>query len=314
MHFSIKITVLLSAHVLLSFIPYPLATIPHTEKQKNITHSFFIAGPQFTGIIGEKGEEIWNSEKAGARDGYVLPNGNILICWSDEVKEFNKSKEVIFTYKRKTEDMELSAVARLDNGNTMIVESGKTPQIVETDNTGNIVAAIPLQPESDNTHMQTRMARKLKSGNYLVPHLFAFAVKEYDVKGNVVNIFKTDLDELGGRQSENWPFTAIRLENGNTLTTLTHGDKIVEFDKAGNIVWKVTNEDIAEKPFQDPCGAQRLPNGNTVIASYGAKPGTIKLFEISRDKKIVWTYSGYNVHHFQVLTTNGKSAEGQPLK
>lgn len=315
-----RIIPLFSVLILLAFIPRRFSILNDGTKDndittaKTITHSFFLAGPQFTGIIGEKGEEIWNSGKAGARDGYVLSNGNILICWSDEVKEFNKNKEVIFTYKRKTEEIELSAVAKLDNGNTMIVESGKAPQIIETDNAGNIVATTPLQPESDNTHMQTRMARKLKNGNYLVPHLLAFAVKEYDAKGNVVNVFKTDLAELGGRQSDNWPFTAIRLENGNTLTTLTHGDKVVEFDKTGNIVWKVSNEDIAEKPFQDPCGAQRLPNGNTVIASYGAKPGTIKLFEISRNKKIVWTYSGYNVHDFQVLTTNGKPIKGHPLK
>jgi hypothetical protein len=310
-----KLVCLLFVINLMAFVPY-YSTFGKTEQHsaKAITHSFFIAGPQFTGIIGEKGEEIWNSGKAGARDGFVLPNGNILICWSDEVKEFNKNKEVIFTYKRKTEETELSAVARLDNGNTLIVESGKEPLIIETDHSGNIVSSTPIQPESDNTHMQTRMARKLKNGNYLVPHLLAFAVKEYDAKGNIVTVFKTDLAELGGREEENWPFTAIRLANGNTLTTLTHGNKIVEFDKTGNIVWKVSNDDIAEKPFQDPCGAQRLPNGNTVIASYGAKEGTIKLFEISRDKKIVWTYSGYNVHDFQILTTNGLPLKGQPLK
>ena len=58
-----------------------------------ISHSFFIAGPQFTGIIGEAGEVIWDSKKPGARDGYVLKNGNMLICWVDEVREYNKKKE-----------------------------------------------------------------------------------------------------------------------------------------------------------------------------------------------------------------------------
>jgi hypothetical protein len=31
--------------------------------------------------------------------------------------------------------------------------------------------------------MQTRMARQLRSGNYLVPHLLAFAIKEYSTDG-----------------------------------------------------------------------------------------------------------------------------------
>lgn len=299
------------------FIIISFAFITKFDKpvgEEPITHSFFMAGPEFTGIIGEKGEEIWNTGKAGARDGYVLPNGNILICWADEIKEYNKNKEVIFTYTRKSEEIELSAVERLANGNTMIVESGKAPHIIEVNKTGKIISTTPIQPESDNTHMQTRMARKLKNGNYLAPHLLAFAVKEYDAKGNIVRVIKTDLAELGGREAENWPFTAIRLANGNTVTTLTHGNKIVEFDQNGKVVWKVTNDDIPEHPFQDPCGAQRLPNGNTVIASYGAAQGTIKLFEVSHDKKLVWTYSGYNVHDFQILTTNGLPVKGALLK
>ena len=64
-----------------------------------IRHSFFIAGPKFTGIIGENGEEIWKAEKSGARDGYVLPKGNILICWGDEVREYNGDKKVILKHK-----------------------------------------------------------------------------------------------------------------------------------------------------------------------------------------------------------------------
>ncbi|MEX0360348.1 MAG: hypothetical protein AB3N10_05090, partial [Allomuricauda sp.] len=77
------------------------------KSASGISHSFFIAGPQFTGIIGEAGEVVWDSQKPGARDGYVLKNGNILVCWADEVKEFNKKKEVILSYKRAEEHMEL---------------------------------------------------------------------------------------------------------------------------------------------------------------------------------------------------------------
>ncbi|HEY2251757.1 MAG TPA: hypothetical protein VGH74_11875, partial [Planctomycetaceae bacterium] len=163
--------------------------------------------------------------------------------------------------------------------------------------------------------MQTRMARKLPGGTYLVPHLLAFKVKEYSDKGKVVKAFKTDLDELGGVKAENWPFTAIRLPDGNTLVNLTHGNKTVEFDPEGRVVWRVGNDDFpAEKPFADPCGGQRLPNGNTVIASYGSQ-GAIKIFEITRDKKIVWKYTGpHRAHEIQVLTTNGKPIEGKPMK
>ncbi len=281
--------------------------------QEAIRHSFFIAGPQFTGIIGEHGEEVWNSGKPGARDGYVLADGNVLICWADEVKEYDKDKKVVFTYKRSVPEMELGTAVRLKNGNTLITESGKSPRLVEVDKAGVVKISVPLQPETDNVHMQTRMARKLPNGNYIVPHLLAFTVKEYSPKGEIIRSYKTDIPEIGNRDFENWPFTAIRLNNGNTLVSLTHGNKIVEFDKNGKVVWKVTNEDLSEPVFKDPCGTQRLPNGNTVIASYAAKEG-VRIFEITRQKKIVWTYEAYGAHEFQILTTNGLPLKGVPMK
>ena len=241
-------------------------------------------------------------------------NGNVLVCWSDKVVEYGQEKEVVFEYSLPAINQELGTAVRLENGHTLISELGNKPRLIEVDMAGMLQVEVPLQPETDNVHMQTRMARKLANGNYLVPHLLAFAVKEYSPDGEVLQTFKTDLPELGGVEAENWPFTAIRLENGNSLISLTHGNKIIEVDGNGKIIWKMGNEDIEGDLFQDPCGAQRLPNGNTVIASYGAQEG-VKLFEASPEKEIVWSYSGeFRVHHFQILTTNGRSITGKPLK
>jgi hypothetical protein len=303
--------------MLQSFLPGSLwllllASAPADEP---IRHSFFIAGPTLTGIIGEEGQEVWNAGTPTARDGFVLPNGNVLIAWSEEVKELTLDNKLVFHYKRAPANREIGTVERLKNGRTLITELGPKPRLLEVDADGEITLELPLQPETDNAHMQTRMARKLANDNYLVPHLLAFKVKEYSPKGEVVKEFKTDLDELGGRHAENWPFTAIRLENGNTLVNLTHGNKTVELNGEGRVVWQVSNDDFPEdKPFADPCGGQRLPNGNTVIASYGSQ-GDIKVFEVTREKKIVWKYTGkHRAHEIQVLTTNGKPVEGKPLK
>ncbi len=244
----------------------------------------------------------------------MLPSGNVLIAWADEVKELTRDKKVVFHYARSPENGEIGSVVRLPSGATLISEEGRKPRLREIDSSGNILSETPLVPETDNTHMQTRMARKLPSGNYLVPHLLAFKVKEYTPAGEVVNAIATDLPELGGRAVEDWPFTAIRLDDGVTLVNLTHGNKTVEFDAAGHVIWKISNDDFAEKPFADPCGCQRLPNGNTVIASYAAQQG-IKVFEVTREKKLVWKYEGKNrAHEIQILTTNGVALGGEPLK
>lgn len=299
---------------LLTILGLAIAINSPTFAEEPIRHSFFIAGPSFTGIIDEEGKEVWDSGKPAARDGFVLAGGNVLIAWSDEVKELTRDKKVVFHFAKSPENREIGTVQRLEDGRSLITELGPKPRLMEVDAAGRILLEFPLQPETDNAHMQTRMARKLKGGNYLVPHLLAFKVKEYTAKGEVVQEFPTDMEELGGRKAENWPFTAIRLENGHTLVNLTHGNKTVELDAKGKVVWKISNEDFPEKPFADPCGGQRLPNGNTVIASYAAN-GPIKIFEVTPEKKIVWKYEGkHRAHEIQILTTNGKPLEGRPMK
>ena len=278
-----------------------------------IRHSYLVLGSH-TAIIEEDGRVGWEYQ-GGSRDGFILPNGNALIAFEDRVEEVDRQKQIVFSYQRSSLNHELGTTQRLYDGNTLVTELGSHPRLVEINPTGKIILDVPLQPETDNAHMQTRMARQLRNGNFLVPHLLAFAVKEYSPEGKVVSLLKTDLDEIGGRAAENWPFTAIRLDNGNTLVSLTHGNKVAEFDPRGGIAWKITNEDV-HSLFQDPCGIQRLANGNTVIGSHGASTG-ISMVEVTRDKKIVWTSDhplAAGVHHFQILTTNGKPEPGMPLK
>jgi hypothetical protein len=59
-----------------------------------------------------------------------------------------------------------------------------------------------------------------------------------------------------------------------------------------------------------------LANGNTVVGSHAANQG-VSMVEVNRDRKIVWTSDhplAAGVHHFQILTTNGRQEPGVPLK
>src|SRR6476620_3964164 len=122
-----------------------------------IRHSFFIAGPMFTGIIDEDGQEVFNAGRPAARDGYVLSSGNVLVAWKDEVLEMTRNKEVVFRYGKSAENQEIGTVQRLENGRTLITELGKKPRLLEVAKDGTIEVEVPLQPETDNAHMKTRM-------------------------------------------------------------------------------------------------------------------------------------------------------------
>lgn len=280
----------------------------------SVRHSYLALGSR-TVIIDEQDAVVWES-KAGSRDGFVLPrSGNVLVAWADRVEELTRAGQTVFSYKLDPKNKEIGTTQRLYNGNTLVTELGDVPRLLEITPRGDIAVVVPLVPETTNAHMQTRMARQLRNGNYLVPHLLAFSVKEYTAEGRVVTTLRTDLDSLGGRAAENWPFTAIRLDSGNTLVSLTHGNKVVEFAPDGSVVWKVTNDDVGGR-FKDPCGSQRLANGNTVVGSHGASEGVF-MVELDRDKHIVWESrhpAATAVHHFQILTTNGRAEPGTPMK
>lgn len=282
-------------------------------QEQPIRHAVLIAGG-FTGIIDEEGREVWSTEP-NAKDALRMDNGHILITWTDKVVEFDNNKQECWRYDRDPADAELVSAWRLDDDVTLIVVLGNKPRLIEVDKSGRMVHKVTIDPEQmDNHHMQKRMARKLANGNYLAPHLFGYSVREYAPDGAVVADLQTDTEHFGGPDQKNWPFTAIRLENGNTVVGCTYGNRVVEFNPAGEVVWQVTNDDLGGI-IKDACGVQRLPNGNTVITSYGQRePDAIKLFEVTPDKKIVWTYTGHYAHHFQILTTNGEPVPGKPMK
>ena len=281
---------------------------------EGIRHSILICG-RLTQLINEKSEVVWQVNEP-SRDGSVLPNGNILLSANNVAKEMTRDMKVVWRYALAKPNKELGTAWRLVNGNTLVVERGPRPRLLEITKGGSVAVEVPLKPETDNGHMQTRMARKLPNGNYIVPHLLAFKVKEYKPDGTVVNEIRTDLAELGGRAAENWPFTAIRLANGNTVVNLTHGNKTVEFDAKGKVVWRVDNSHVAGR-FDDPCGGQRLPNGNTVISSYHQQnPAKVRIFEVNRKKEVVWElfHPSSNAHGIHVISTNGEPLSDASLK
>ena len=287
-----------------------LCFLPAASAAEAITHSFLATGGE-TYILDGTGKVTWKYAH-GSRDGWVLPNGNILLALSQGkafpgggVVEVTRDGKEVFAFKGT--QSEVNTAQAIGDDHILLTEAGAKPRLLEVDRNGKVVIEFPLQAQTKDTHLQTRMARKLATGNYLVPQLLDKVVREYTPAGKVVWEAKTP----------DMPFTAIRLENGHTLIGCTLGHLVIEVDKDGKIVWQVTNDDLPGKPINDACGVQRLPNGNTVITSHHARGNEVKLTEVTPEKKIVWQHrdpTKPGIHHFQILDTNGKAIEGVPLK
>lgn len=275
-----------------------------------ITHSFLATGAE-TVLFDADGKAVWKYDHP-SRDGWVLDSGNVLLALNKSkthphgaVVEVTREGKVVFTFEGT--QSEVNTVQPLGKDRVLLTEAGDKPRLLEVNREGKVEVDVPLDAQTKDHHLQTRMARKLANGNYLVPQLLDKVVREYDAKGKVVWEAKTP----------NMPFTAIRLENGNTLAACTHGNLLVELDEKGKTVWELTNDDLDGKPIKDACGAQRLPNGNTVFTSYASKAKEVRLIEVTKEKKVVWTYTDARpagIHHFHILDTNGKKLEGTPLR
>jgi outer membrane protein assembly factor BamB len=280
-----------------------LLSVAFSLAAEPIKHGFLATGNE-TFIVDADGKTTWKYPHA-SRDGWVLPSGNILLALSKSktypkgaVVEVNLDGKVLFEFKGT--QAEVNTVQPLSDGKILLTEAGDKPRILEVNRDGKVLVEVAIQAQVMNHHLQTRMTRKLTNGNYLVPQLTDRVVREYDATGKVIWEVKTP----------NMPFTAIRLNNGHTVIGCTLGNLIIEVDGKGQEVWRFSNDDLPNKPISDICGAQRLANGNTVFTSYRAGKGQPKLFEVTPDKKLVWTYNDERksgIHHFQILGQDGKS-------
>lgn len=282
------------------------APIARQVSPSGIKHGVLAFGAE-TFLLSAEGKVLWTYPR-GTRDGWLLPNGDFLltITKSDEypgggVVEIDKAGKVLFEYRGTQSEVNTSQA--LPGGHILLTEAGPKPRLMEVDRKGKVLVEFSIQCQTTDFHMQTRMARKLRNGHYLVPQLLDKVVREYTAEGKIVWEAATP----------HWPFSALRQENGHTLISCTHGNLVIEVDREGKTVWQLTNDDLPGAPIKDACGAERLANGNVVFTSYGANGAEeAKLMEVTPDKKIVWTlYTGraHGIHEFQIL-----EADGRPLK
>ena len=270
-------------------------------------------GKNILAITEANGDVIWSYKTAGKEKGHaghhdvhMLSNGNILFheTWQD-VKELTLGKKIVWAYDCSNSNgnqgkrVHVHAFSRLANGNTQIVESG-IGRVIDVDRSGEVKNFFKLKPGGT---MNTRWARATPQGTLLVCSEQPGVVTEYDKKGKIIwdYLIKTRV------------YGAIRLKNGNTLIASGSGNSVVEVTPEKKVVWeikgKVPGTDIELKWMT--C-LQERENGNFIVGNCHAGPNNPQIFEITRDKKVVWEFNefelvGNGLACWQVL--DGKDAK-----
>jgi len=256
-------------------------------------------------IVAPDGSLEWEMKVGAIHDAWVLPNGNILLQqgWT-KIVEVTPDKQTVWEYDadkmngNEGKRVEVHAFQRLDDGLTMIVESGPA-RIIEVDKAGKIQREVKLKVNNPNPHSDTRLVRKIANGHYLVAHESDGFVREYDATGKIVWDYEVPLfgkERKGGHGPEafgNSLFSAIRLANGNTLIGAGNGHCVLEVTPKKEIVWKVGQNDLPGITLAWVTRVERLPNGNTRFGNCHAGPDNPQFIEVTKDKKVVWTFKDW---------------------
>ena len=221
----------------------------------------------------------WEHPSGNIHEAHRLPNGNILLA-DGNVIEVTPEKKVVFRYAPEEGKEGSYTCQRLLNGNTLIGEnaSGLVKEITPD---GTVAFELQTQFTTDNQHHRMRIVRKLDTGNYLVCHSGDRVVREYTPKGETIWEYATP----------NIAFCAARLPNGNTMVSSI--DQITEVSPEKKIVWEFKKSELPDLGIRSMTGFQILRNGNIVIGCYDAYDSGgngVGMFEITRDKKLVWAY------------------------
>jgi hypothetical protein len=136
-------------------------------------------------------------------------------------------------------------------------------------------------------HLNFRRIHLTKTGTIIVAHMQESKVVEYDLTGKEIWSLNT-----------NWPWSVVRLHNGNTLVTgnSDKGTYVREFNHKKDVVWELMEKDVPGYKLIQCDEASRLANGNTLIVNWcslGVKDPkdwikTVQAIEVTPDKKVVW--------------------------
>lgn len=289
-------------------------------------HTVLLQGGDRLVQLGPSGEIVWEMPWGGIHDIHLLENGHILVQRDmREIVEIDPAtKSVVWTYDAQASNgnadkkVEVHAFQPLPGGAVMIAESGPG-RIIEIDRDGTLLKEVKLKVNHPHPHTDTRLARKLENGHYLVCHEGDGFVREYDGDGAVVWEYEVPLFDkvrADGHGPEAWgnkTFAAVRLKNGNTLLSTGNGHGVLEVTHKKAIVWQLAQSDLPGITLAWVTTLEVLPNGHYVIGNCHAGEGQPLLVEIEpATKKVVWTLDRYgdfgnNVSNSLLVEQRGRS-------
>ncbi|MCA9170773.1 MAG: PQQ-binding-like beta-propeller repeat protein [Planctomycetales bacterium] len=289
-------------------VPLCLFALLVGTHQVGAQHRLITQGNDQLVIVGANGQNEWAMKWGGIHDIHVQDGRVMLQRGAAGLAEIDlETKQVVWSYDSATQNgnagrpVEVHAFQPLGDDRIMIAESGPG-RIIEINRAGELLKEISLKVEHPHPHTDTRLVRKLNTGNYLVCHEGDGTVREYNGEtGDVVWEYPVPLfgkRERAGHGPEaygNKCFAAVRLANGNTLISTGNGHGVIEVTPDKEIVWQIQQHDLPKITLAWVTTLEVLENGHYVIGNCHAGPGQPLLIELDpKTKQVVWTFDQFD--------------------
>ena len=90
-----------------------------------------------------------------------------------------------------------------------------------------------------------------------------------------------------------------------------NNNRVLEVTPAGKIVWSIDQKELPGITLAWVTTLIQLPNGNLIVGNTHAGPDNPQMFEVTRDKKVVWQFKnmeifGNNLVAATVVNLKGK--------
>ena len=276
----------------LSVVWAAIGVVGATPAAEPVRHRIMFAeygkGPNRFVELDSDGKVVWEHKPPSISVIFqVLPNGNVLYAYGGKptgVQEIDRDHKVVWNFESKCP--QVLGCRRLANGNTLVAEQGPC-RALEVDPDGKVVRTTQLTTSEPGYHLQVRNVHQLAGGNILAAHEGEGAIREVDPAGKVVWEY-TKITNAGD---------ALRLANGNTLISCGTQKRLIEVTREGKIVWEFGANDAPELNITWITNLEQLKCGNYVVGNFlrGQEGKGAHAFEITREKKVVWTFTDHKL-------------------
>ncbi len=240
--------------------------------------------------VSPEGKQEWQYPVGGLCVMFQpLAGGHIVFAHHDPsgptgAREIDGDRKTVWDYVAACP--ESLSCERQPSGDTLVGEEGPC-RVVDVDSKGAVVSTLNLTTHEAAPHRQLRCFHKLENGHILSCHEGDATVRETDADGKVVW-------EYSGAKDV---FEALRLSSGNTLIACGTDKRLVEVSPDKKIVWELKSDEVPELNFAWITSLQVLKNGNYLIGNFlrGQEGKGAHAFEVTRDKKIVWTFADHKM-------------------